>query len=830
MGDKSGYGNRVWHDLNRNGVQDPGEPGVAGVTVKLYKADGTLFGTKVTDANGLYLFANIPAGDYYAVFSGLPAGMAATVADAGGNDLIDSDPNAATLTTIVTTLTFGEVDTTWDLGLVMVTTTSSEPTTSSKPTTTSEPTTTTTSPTTTTTVPSASIGDYVWEDLDFDGIQDAGEPGIPGVKVELLGGTNGTTVIATTTTGAAGQYLFSGLNAGTYTVRFTMPSDYGLTLANQGTNDSVDSDATADSASGSPATTATTGAVTVTNGANLTVDAGMTRPVDLIVDKSLASGSTTATGQTITYPIAVSNAGPGAEPGPITLTDTLPAGLTPVSATGDGWDCSISGQVISCTRTAGLAKGASAPTITTTATITATGGELINTAVVSGRAVDVKLSNNTDTVTITVGKASIGDFVFDDLDGDGVQDTGEPGVSGVTVELLNSSGTVIRTTTTDSDGKYLFDGLVAGTYSVRFTAPSGTAFTTANAGSNDATDSDASSTGTTSTITLGAGESNTTIDAGLRRDVDLAIDKQQKGTFAAGETVTYTLDVTNNGPGAEVGPIKVTDTLPSGLEFVSASGTGWTCSQSSGVITCTRPGPLAKGAAAPTITITAKVGANASSSLTNQASVTGTSRDTNLTNNTDSVSADVAKPGKVDLAITKSGVASALTLGATVTYTLGVSNAGAVAETGPITVVDQLPAAVSFVSAGGDGWTCNSSGTVGAVVTCKAAGPLAAGARLANITISTTVVATGDIVNVASVSGAKPITEEIRTDNNTAKFTLAVPSVVVEAPVAKPIVKTPAITGASIARGAFLGLTLVTFGLLLVVALRRRRDTGSVIR
>ncbi len=115
-------------------------------------------------------------------------------------------------------------------------------------------------------------------------------------------------------------------------------------------------------------------------------------------------------------------------------------------------------------------------------------------------------------------------------------------------------------------------------------------------------------------------------------------------------------------------------------------------------------------------------------------------------------------------------------------------------------------------------------------MTCKAAGPLAAGARLANITISTTVVATGDIVNVASVSGAKPITEEIRTDNNTAKFTLAVPSVVVEAPVAKPIVKTPAITGASIARGAFLGLTLVTFGLLLVVALRRRRDTGSVIR
>jgi probable HAF family extracellular repeat protein len=112
----------------------------------------------------------------------------------------------------------------------------------------------------------------------------------------------------------------------------------------------------------------------------------------------------------------------------------------------------------------------------------------------------------------------IGDFVWEDLNGNGVQDAGEPAISGVQVELLDGTGTVIRTTTTSSSGLYLFTELAAGNYSVRFTAPTGYVFTTRDQGGNDALDSDADPiTGRTATYTLASGETNLTIDAGLVR-------------------------------------------------------------------------------------------------------------------------------------------------------------------------------------------------------------------------------------------------------------------------------------------------------------------------
>lgn len=55
-------GNRVWRDSNSNGVQDPGEPAIAGVTVRLYRA-GVLVGTAVTDANGEYYFVSSTTAD-----------------------------------------------------------------------------------------------------------------------------------------------------------------------------------------------------------------------------------------------------------------------------------------------------------------------------------------------------------------------------------------------------------------------------------------------------------------------------------------------------------------------------------------------------------------------------------------------------------------------------------------------------------------------------------------------------------------------------------------------------------------------------------------------
>jgi serine-aspartate repeat-containing protein C/D/E len=82
--------------------------------------------------------------------------------------------------------------------------------------------------------------------------------------------------------------------------------------------------------------------------------------------------------------------------------------------------------------------------------------------------------------------ASIGDFVWIDANGDGLQDAGEPGLNGVTVNLLDAGGAVIATTLTADDGMgnpgyYLFDGLAPGTYSVQFVAPTGYVLTAQDA-------------------------------------------------------------------------------------------------------------------------------------------------------------------------------------------------------------------------------------------------------------------------------------------------------------------------------------------------------------
>ena len=68
--------------------------------------------------------------------------------------------------------------------------------------------------------------------------------------------------------------------------------------------------------------------------------------------------------------------------------------------------------------------------------------------------------------------STLGDRVWHDLDGNGEQNTGEPGLPGVTVQLLDAAGTVMATEVTDADGLYGFTGILAGTYTVRVSAGS----------------------------------------------------------------------------------------------------------------------------------------------------------------------------------------------------------------------------------------------------------------------------------------------------------------------------------------------------------------------
>lgn len=111
--------------------------------------------------------------------------------------------------------------------------------------------------------------------------------------------------------------------------------------------------------------------------------------------------------------------------------------------------------------------------------------------------------------------ASVGDFVFLDKNRNGIQDPGEAGVPGIKVELYSSEGNLITYATTDADGRYLFDNLVAGDYRIVFTRPDGFAFTTQDAGDAEV-DSDAHVvTGRTDVFTVASGTHRRDIDAGL---------------------------------------------------------------------------------------------------------------------------------------------------------------------------------------------------------------------------------------------------------------------------------------------------------------------------
>ena len=102
-----------------------------------------------------------------------------------------------------------------------------------------------------------------------------------------------------------------------------------------------------------------------------------------------------------------------------------------------------------------------------------------------------------------------------DLNANGVQDAGEPGVGSVTVQLLQGS-TVVATTSTDSTGKYMFANVAAGTYTVTFQKPSGFSFTPVTTQESKVTNV---ATGTTAAFTVAAGQTVVTIDAGVYQGV-----------------------------------------------------------------------------------------------------------------------------------------------------------------------------------------------------------------------------------------------------------------------------------------------------------------------
>ncbi|MEY2839837.1 MAG: hypothetical protein RJB60_2136, partial [Pseudomonadota bacterium] len=128
--------------------------------------------------------------------------------------------------------------------------------------------------------------------------------------------------------------------------------------------------------------------------------------------------------------------------------------------------------------------------------------------------------------------ATVGDRVWNDCNGNGIQDAGEAGLACVSVKLTGAGADgiwgnaddVCKTTTTDSCGYYKFTGLTGGEqYKLQFGTLAGYTYTDQDKGTNDALDSDVDACGTTKVFTLAAGECNTSIDAGLFKQVTACI-------------------------------------------------------------------------------------------------------------------------------------------------------------------------------------------------------------------------------------------------------------------------------------------------------------------
>ncbi|KPJ78417.1 MAG: hypothetical protein AMJ54_03450, partial [Deltaproteobacteria bacterium SG8_13] len=163
-------------------------------------------------------------------------------------------------------------------------------------------------------------------------------------------------------------------------------------------------------------------------------------------------------------------------------------------------------------------------------TTLATEGQHANLATASGKAVDggtvVEDTDPAHWLGMAPHKASIGDFVWNDLDKDGIQDAGEPGIEGVIVNLLDARGKKIVTTIADAQGFYQFGDLDPGNYKVEISCKnfvcggvlSGWRSTLENQGSDEAIDSDGDRlTHRSDPVMLAAGEINTDVDFGFYR-------------------------------------------------------------------------------------------------------------------------------------------------------------------------------------------------------------------------------------------------------------------------------------------------------------------------
>lgn len=404
-----------FNDLNGNGIQDSGEPGLPGWTIEIKDAQGNLIAQVVTDDRGQFCLKGVPFGTY-------------TISEVNQAGWTQTYPASGFYTA-----TLDAVHPTWESLLFGNRKTA---------------------------ITGSVCGDK-FNDLNGNGSQDPGEPGLPGWTIEARDAQGN--LIAQVVTDRNGRFCFGDLRSGTYTFTEVLQTGWTQTYP----------------------TTPGTHTVNITGGQHASaIDFGnqrQTKPLspDLTITKKPVDPL--LTGQNATYHVVVTNVGSGPAAGPITVTDTLGAGLSFVTATGSGWSCTAVGQTVTCTQPGPLAAGQSLPLLTLTVAIAPDVTVAENCAAVAtgqnaSNPGDSNPENDRTCVKEEVTPPPVGDqcgVKFNDLNGNGTQDPAEPGLPGWTIQIKDAMGNVVATTVTEPGGRFCFKGLKAGAYTVSEVQQSG---------------------------------------------------------------------------------------------------------------------------------------------------------------------------------------------------------------------------------------------------------------------------------------------------------------------------------------------------------------------
>jgi large repetitive protein len=489
-------------------------------------------------------------------------------------------------------------------------------------------------------------------------------------------------------------------------------------------------------------------------------------------------------GMPFNYTIRVTNERNGvndAFTGPVRVTDTLPPGMTVVATAVQGGSCGqVSGGVLACTINPDILP-ASTRTITVTL-IALQVGTFENVACVDIPDVLFTCANQPTTIIpaadLMITKTAAPNPVDVNTNVTYTIKVTNKGPAGVPNVQMDDSipGNVQFVSSTVSPGTAVCALATAANFhcNLGFMAPLTSKTVTVIAKST------AAGTITNKACVANDGTAQAPVDFDLTnncatstdqaRDADLAVTKTAAPSpLGVGQPLTYTMTVTNNGPGVASG-VALTDPLPDAVTFKSSATTQGTCAGST-TITCSI-GTLAPAAVA---TVTIVVNPTKPGTAKNTVTVTSDSSDPTPANNTASATVTVTA---ADVSITKTASPDPVAFGTPLTYTLRVTNHGPDKATG-VTVHDALPAALAVPTLTQSQGTCFGAPNVTCVL-----GDLAVN-KTATVTIVATELGTaGSITNGASVTSAF----DLNSSNNSASVTTRVinPQVV-----ATPAIGTP---------------------------------------